>query len=225
MTELQEMLKALFTKETQEKVKSQFISGEEITSIENNDTSFRLLKTKADNINLELLIHAPIEYVEEQDILGLGKGRLQKTVMFFKPIGYFTKKKGIFSSTIEMTILKEFELVLNSLISENKISTHFKIHTLSLIENAVVAAFSMETAIRALKYQDDFGFMANGLYLDIYMSSEGVPQVFLDDKYGIEGPISAYKIKTMNTINPMVAYKEIFDRLHNMSLLSAFKRL
>jgi hypothetical protein len=225
MTSSQEAVKALFNKETQEKVKSQFKNGEEIISIDNYDLSFRLLKTKADNINLELLVNITIENSEEQDVLGLGAGRIQKTVMFFKPIGYFTQKKGIFSSTLEVTVLKEFENDLESLISENKISDSVKIHKLSLLENAVLSVFSMETAIRALKYKDDFGFMANGLYLDIYMSTEGVPQVFLNDKYEINGPLAAYNLKTTNTINPMVTYKEMFDRFHKMSLLSAFKRL
>ena len=95
---------------------------------------------------------------------------------------------------------------------------------LSLKENAVIAAFSIETIQQAQLYQDSSLF-SNGLKCDIYMSFDGFPQFYLDDQYGISEPIAAYLIKEQNTVNPTVQYKALFDKLSSMELLSAFKRV
>jgi hypothetical protein len=220
----QEMVMTLFTKDTLDKVKKQFSSGTEKVPVDSFDMSFRLFKPKADNINLELLIQMPIETGEEQDIPGIGKGRMQKTVMFFKPIGYFIQKKGIFSNDLEVTVVKEFENDLDFLIKNNQVPSNIKTHKLSLEENAILASFSMEAAVRAEKYEDD-SFFANGLYCDIFMTFDGYPQVFLDDRHGLSGPIAAYLIREKKSVNPMIEYKELFDRFNSMSLMTAFKRL
>jgi len=224
VTPTQEMVMTLFTKDTLDKVKKQFSNGTEIVPVDSFDMSFRLFKPKADNINLELLIQMPIETGEEQDFPGIGKGRMQKTVMFFKPIGYFKQKKGIFSNDLEVTVVKEFENDLDFLIKNNQVPSNIKTHKLSLEENAVLASFSMEAAVRAQKYEDD-SFFANGLYCDIYMTFDGYPQVFLDDRHGLNGPIAAYLLKEQNSVNPMIQYKELFDKFHSMSLMTAFKRI
>lgn len=224
MTPTQEMVMTLFTKDTLDKVKKQFSNGTEIVPVDSFDMSFRLFKPQTDNINLELLIQMPIETGEEQDIPGIGKGRMQKTVMFFKPIGYFKQKKGIFSNDLEVTVVKEFENDFDFLIKNNQVPSNIKTQKLSLEENAVLASFSMEAAIRAQKYEDD-SFFANGLYCDIFMTFDGYPQVFLDDRHGLNGPIAAYLLREQNSVNPMIQYKELFDKFHSMSLMTAFKRL
>jgi hypothetical protein len=224
MTPRQEMVMTLFTKTTIDKVKEQFKNGDEITSVDSFDISFRLFKPTPNFINLELLIQTPIEAGEEQYIQGIGRGRLEKSVMFFKPIGYFTQKKGFLTTELEVTILKEFENDLDYLLNSGKISSNIKIHKLTLEENAVLAAFSMEAANNAQKYEDA-SFIANGLYCDIFMTFEGFPQVFLDDRYGLNGPIAAYLIKEQNSVKPIVRFKELFDKFYAMSLLTAFKRL
>ena len=144
--------------------------------------------------------------------------------MFFKPIGFFSQKKGFLSNDIEVTVLKEFENDLEELRNAKKIPNNIKTHKLSLTENAVIAAFSMETAIQAKKYED-VSFIANGLACDIFMAFEGFPQVFLDDRYGLEGPIAAYQIRDQNSINPIIRYKELFEKFHSMSLLSVVKNI
>ena len=93
MTITQEMVSVLFDKETIEKVKNQFSNNTEIVSVEANDMTFRLFKTKLQNINLELLTTDD-------------KG------MYFKVIGYYCDyvKGGFFSSDkLNVIILKEFE--------------------------------------------------------------------------------------------------------------------
>jgi hypothetical protein len=105
MTPRQEMVMTLFTKTTIDKVKEQFKNGDEITSVDSFDISFRLFKPTPNFINLELLIQTPIEAGEEQYIQGIGRGRLEKSVMFFKPIGYFTQKKESIHKSVSSKIL------------------------------------------------------------------------------------------------------------------------
>lgn len=224
MTPSQEMVLTLFTKETINKVKEQFKKGTEIISNESFDMSFRLFKPTKNYINLELLIQMPIENGEAQDVPEIGRGRMQTTVMFFKPIGFYSQKKAFLSNDIEVTVVKEFENDLNYLIKAGKVPSTIKIHKLTLEENAVLAAFSMEALINAQKYQDA-SFIANGLFCDIFMTLEGFPQVFLDDRHGLNGPLAAYLLREQNSVNPIVQYKEHFDKFNRMSLMTAFKRL
>lgn len=224
MTPSQESVMTLFTKETIKKVKEQFKNGKEIVPNESYNMSFRLYRPNSNIINLELLIQMNAEKGEVQDIPGIGHGRMLKTVMFFKPIGFFNVKKGIFANDIEVTVVKEFENDLDTLLRTGNISSNIKIHKLTLEENAVLAAFSMEALLKAQKYEDE-SFFANGLYCDIFMTFDGYPQVFLDDRYGLDGPIAAYLLKEQNSINPIVKYKKIFDEFYSKSLMTAFKQI
>lgn len=224
MTPTQEMVMTLFTKDTLDKVKEQFRNGTEILPVDSFDMSFRLFKPTANNINLEMLIQMPIETGEEQNIPGIGMGRMQKTITFFKPIGFFQQTTSTFSNDLEVTVLKEFENDLTFLKNNNQVPSEITTHTLSLEENAVLASFSMEAALRAQKYEDD-SFIANGLHCDIFMTFDGYPQVFLDDRHGLNGPIAAYLLREKNSVNPMIQYKESFDKFHSMSLMTAFKQL
>ncbi len=224
MTPMQEIVMTLFTKETINKVKEQFKNGMKIVSNDSFDMSFRLFKPTPNYINLELLIQMPIETGEVQDLPGIGRGRLQTTVMFFKPVGFFEQKKGFFSTDIEVTVVKEFEEELDYLIKIGKVPSKIKSHKLTLEENAVLAAFSMEALNNAEKYEDT-SFVANGLYCDIFMAFGGYPQFFLDDIHGLNGPIAAYLLREQDTVNPVVQYKKIFDKFYSMSLMTAFKGL
>jgi hypothetical protein len=165
----------------------------------------------------------PVEAGVEQDFPGIGQGHLQKTIMYLKPIGFYTQTKGFLSNNIEITIVKEFENDFDFLIRNAKIPSSIKVQKFSLEENAVLAAFSMEALIHARKYEDS-SFFENGLYCDIFMTLEGYPQVFLDDRHGLQGPIAAYLIREKNSINPVVKYKQLFDRFQSMSLMTAFKK-
>lgn len=222
MTATQEMVSTLFTPAIIKEVKKQFKDGTERVPIDNLGMSFRLFHSKHGNINLELLIQMPVEEGDYQNIEGFGRGRIQKNVMFFKPIGFFSLKKGFFSNKLEVTILKEFEKDFNILLQDGKIPSSIKVNKLTLQENAVLAAFSMEAYKKAEKYEDS-SFLANGLYCDIFMTFDGYPQVFLDDRHGIDGPIAAYLLREKNTINPIMEYQQIFDIFSDMSLLTALK--
>lgn len=221
MTATQEMLISLLTKETLDKVNKQFINSVTgIIHIEIDGLDYRLFKPTATNINLEILNTMSFDFSETQNIPGIGRGSTGKSIMYYLPIGYFTQIKGI----PELTVVKAFENDIDYLINNNKLSLPIKINKLSLKENALLAAFSIESATRAEKYEDA-SYTANGLFCDIYMCSDGFPQVFLDDRHGLSGPIAAYLIKEKNMVNPITDYKELFDKFNSMGLLTAFKIL
>ncbi len=222
MSPTQEMVMTLFTKETIDKVKNQFINGPKILPVDSFDMSFRLFKPSPENINLEILVQTTVSNEGEADFGELGRGQIKSAMTFFKPIGFFTLKKGSSSNEIEITVVKEFENELDTLIRNGDITPSNNIHKLSLRENAVLAAFSMETYLEARKYEDA-SLQANGLFIDIYMTFEGQPQIFLDDRHNLSGPIGIYFLREHNTINPIVEYKELFDKFSSMELLTAFK--
>ena len=221
MSPTQEMLISLLTKETLDKVNKQFInSGTSIIHFEIDGLGYRLFKPTETNINLEFLNTMPFGFSETQNIPGIGIGRTGKSIMYYLPIGYFTQSIG----NHEFTVVKAFENDMDYLINNNKISMPIKINKLSLEENALLAAFSIESAARAEKYEDA-SYTANGLFCDIYMCSDGFPQVFLDDRHGLRGPIAAYLIREENMVKPITTYKKLFDKFNSMGLLTAFKKL
>jgi hypothetical protein len=198
MTVTEEFTETLFSNETIEKVKAQFISGTEIISVDKYDMNFRLLLV-GETINLELF----------------GSGSFGH---YFKPIGFYDKNLNIY-------ILREFENDFESLVEKGEVSNIFSAKKLSLEQNAVIGAFSMETLIQAQQLKDS-SFLSNGLNFDIFITLDGDPQVFLDDKYNISDPIAIYFLKTQNkSINPTVVFKELFDENNRKQLLSAFKTI
>ena len=218
-----EIVKTFIYKDTIETVKKLFKSNVDRTPIKSHDLQFRLIKPTNYNVNLEIFTEIKLECSEEEVDLGsMGKGIKFKTVSFFKPIGYYCLKKGLFSNSVGLTIVKEYEDSLDFLIKNKKVPSTIKINKLPLRHNALIAAFSKESRIEASKNEDRFSFFANGLILDIYMSEDGYPQVFLDDKYGIEGAIAKYRLYDKpGGIDPITKYKELFDSLYEMRLFTS----
>ena len=232
MTIAQEMVSVLFDKATIEKVKNQFSNNTEIVSVEANDMTFRLFKTKLQNINLELLTTDD-------------KG------MYFKVIGYYCDyvKGGFFSSDkLNVIILKEFEEDFKKLNNINK--QNLNILFLSLKENALIGAFARETIQKVdIMYnqmkiemldQEINGFKqfahyapsfdkslnVNGLNIDLLFSFEGFPQCYLDDDYNVEGAIAVYiKDERGLKLNPTIEYMKDFEKFHKMGLFSAFNSI
>jgi hypothetical protein len=221
----QEIVLTLFKKETMKAVGRLYKSNKDRTPIESSNITFRLFKPSDYNINLEVLITMKIEGSEKEVDLGaMGKGKEFETISYFKPVGYYTiSKKKLFSNVFEITLLGEYEEAYSILKEKDLIDLNIKTNTLTLMENAAIAAFSKEARIEAFKNKESFSFTANGLILDIYMSNEGYPEVFLDDKYGLKGAIAKYKLYDKPaSLKPIINYKEIFDKFHKMSLFTAW---
>ena len=223
-----DILKALFNSSVIESVKNQFTNGKEKVSIESNDMSFRLHMVNGININFEFLLriddgtktHSYEKVIES----GLEYTIGPTEVWFYKPVGFFTLNNHSNSLDIEFTIIKEFENDLEFLLHNNDLSINIPIKKLSLEENGVLAAFSMETMVRAEKKIDD-SLIANGLQCDIYISEDGFPQVFLDDKYGFlsQNPIAIYFYNGPNTANAMMNNLHVWKKLKSMNLMTLYK--
>jgi len=198
MTVTEQFTKTLFLNDTIEKVQAQFKSGTEIIPVDQFDMNFRLLLV-GETINLELLAAGPFGH-------------------YFKPIGFYDKNLNIY-------LLREFENDFDSLVKKWEISNPKSAKKLTIEQNAVIGAFSMESLIQAQQLSDS-SFMANGLNFDIFITLDGDPQIFLDDKYNISDPIGLFFLRTQNkSINPTVVFKQLFDEFTNKQLLSAFKTI
>lgn len=222
LTVTEQFTKTLFLENTIQKVREQFANGTEILPIDEFDMNFRLLLV-GETVNLELL----------------ATGQLGN---YFKPIGFYDKNLNVY-------LLKEFEADFESLKTKNDIPHNLQVKTLSLRENAVIGAFSMDVIISVLQVLNELnekGFepefrdgimipanlrydrqlVANGLNSELIMTFEGYPQFNLDDEYGLNGAIGAYIPNGQGlSINPIVEYKELFDKFARMKLLSAYNRI
>lgn len=247
MTIQEEMQLALFNPDVIQKVKSLFSDNKEIVTIDLPNMSCRLFKSKRGNINIETQSRISLPQGNSQ-LKNLGKVDFHKTVVFFKPFGFYSKTP---TGELIVNIINEFSKEYESLNAYNKFQTNLLTRKLSLEENAVIAAFSQETFFFAdlifeellekgfdpefvdgrmipgnLRY--DKKLTSNGLDCELLMSFDGYPQFFLDDKYGFGGQaIGAYlkkdlKIKTID-ICPTLPFKDLFDKFNLMGLLTAFK--
>lgn len=256
MTTNQEIVATLITEQTLYYVNEQFDRRDEFVDIESFGMKFRLHNPTTRNINLELAVRLPIETGGEREVVnipGLGEGIIQPEIEYYKPIGFYTNPnfKDYETDILDLYILREFEEEFNLLSGLHNIPTNVSVHYLSLSENAVIAAFSMETYQKAMKIfeeislkgfknevnlklkrstpswmQFDKQFFTNGFNVELLMSFNGFPQFFLDDEYELKGPIAAYLENPDGSINlnPIIEYKELFDKLHSMALLSGCKR-
>ncbi len=147
---------------------------------------------------------------------------VQDMAKYFKPIGIY--KISPDSSKVTITILKEFEEDYQLLKRNNAIRGEHEVKMLTLKENAVIVAFSMDAVVEARAMKDD-AFFLNGFDIEIIMTSgpNSYPQIFMHDKYNLSGPIGAYFAQGPHTLNPTMEYKRIFDDFEAKSLLSAFK--
>ncbi|WZL88260.1 hypothetical protein VS868_11695 [Salinimicrobium sp. 3283s] len=231
MKTTQGIVSVLFEYDTLKKAKAQFKSGAEKTPIDSQDLSFRLLKTKYGNINLELLCR-------------------DNSGMYFKPVGFYEFEKGGFFSSgkLVVTVLNEFQEDYNSW-SGTVPKNVLKVKFMNIRESGIIAAFSRET-IETVKemyrlktkglpqsvidqigpfphlhaMQFDKSLNSNGLNIDLLFSMEGFPQCFLDDDYGVQGAFGAYfKNDNGYSLNPIIEHKTNYNKFYRMGLLSAYK--
>src|SRR5690606_503359 len=116
----EKFVKTLFLPDTVKAVSKQFKSNTDIVPIDAFETSFRLLKTNANTINLEYLVVS------------------SNSPKYFKPVGFYT-------NNLTLTVLNEYQADLSKLKERGDILKTITINTLDLKSEAVIAAFSMET--------------------------------------------------------------------------------
>ena len=214
MTALQQILHVIGGNDTLKLANELLKSPNDVKIFEAFDITFRLIKTQFRNINLEILAQITIESGEELDVFGMS-GRSEKRITFFKAISFYEQEGEI----LKLTVLKEFYDEYSSLSASTYL---IPAQQLSLAENALIAAFSKEAYYAAIKEQDT-SILINGLKVDFFMSFEGLPQSFLDDSYGLIGPIGVYEFcEDFTEARPMVQYKHFFDEFAQMGLLTMF---
>ena len=154
-----------------------------------------------------------------------------------QPIGYFTWESGLFSKKISVNILNEFESIVNIMFNNGEISTTLKIKKLSFIQNAIIGGFSMDTFIEVeeiysgMEKNNSLGvseydkkITVNGIEMNLLMSFDGFPQIFVADNSNKFIPIGAFPKSSGNiSCNPAQVYDADFWKFHSMGLLSAFK--
>lgn len=223
MTIIQQMVLTMFSEHTLTTVKMMFQTNDKVKPIEGYDISFRLVMINDNSINFEFGYNTP---------LGI----------YYKPIGYFNRN-------MQSYLINEFENTFTYLSINELLEIDILPMALSLRENAVIAAFSIDTLLEVLKtfqeisvkgYKAEFidGIMIppnlrydkktiiNGLKSELIMTYEGYPQFFVDDNYNINGAIGAYRLMNGKIkIDPIVDFSADHDKLYARSLLSAFKSL
>lgn len=217
-----EILKYVLTDDIIEKVKQLINSNDRIIYLNHYESEYRLLKSEYGNINFEIPIELLLNKNNELITNTITDTTPFKILFYYKPICYFDFS---IENRLTMSILKEYEedllfLIDNGLKKDNKLF----IKRLSLKENAVIASFTKEASLYAEQIKD-ISFVSNGLNCDIYLTRWGdIPQVFLDDKYDLTGPIAAYLNNNgQKSANPIIEYQDLYNKLLSMGLLSVFK--
>lgn len=143
-------------------------------------------------------------------------------VKFYKPIGFYNRH-------LELTILNEYCIIVEELKNSGLIRRDIHYKTLSLINNSIIAAFSMETCLNAKKFVD-CSIISNGLEIDLLLTYDReYVQSFLNNKYHVDGILGAY-MKVIEdeddlSLNPSIEHKKTFDFLYRKQLLTAYNRL
>lgn len=232
-TPQQEMLLTLVDLETLKKISQ--VSGTTALPLEKYNMSFVLRSYVPDIVNLELTSI----YTHKS------KSGKASTVTFQKPIGFYKKING--GGGVEIYALNEYFAEYEKLKQTGTLS-NISIKNLSLSQNALIGAFAIETYLHVtdifenynpsgerMKFNSALGIHVptfsghdksitiNGLDADLLMSNEGIPQFFLDDKYGTSSPFAGY-INQNGNINysfPTELAQE-FNRLQSMHLFTMF---
>lgn len=219
-------IRAIASKEAAECAKAIFNGSTKRYSIELFDISFSLFQPIADGpVNFEVLVQQRKEGPpEEINVPNYGQGMVNDVFYYLKPLGYFNSWPSDEFTADDITIFYELQETGQNMCRSGEISSQKHFCFLSLEKNALMGAFSMDIVERAKLYRDS-KIRANGLDFDILISFDGYPQSFLNDKYGVNGPIGAYPIRELGTVNPMTKYKSLYDELERQALFSAFKSI
>lgn len=217
MTLTQEIVTTLFLPDVIQQAKKQVKAGVESSDAERYDIPFRLFRVDNETVNLEISMRRMYGVPRTGPM-----GMVQDMAMYFKPVGVY--KISPDSNKVTITILKEFEEDYHLLKRNNAINGEHEVKMFTLKENAVITAFSMDVYVEAKAKKDD-AFFRNGFDIEIIMTVEpdSYPQIFMHDKYNLNGPIGAYFAQGPYSLNPTFEYKRIFDDFKIKGLLSALK--
>jgi hypothetical protein len=169
-----------------------------------------------------------LEYVEEmlspivRNEYDLSLGRRVRTgslIQFYKPIGFYNKY-------LELTLVNDAYNQVEKLKDIGLMTGVSQAKRLSLTDNGMIGALSMETALNAKKMKD-FKIVSNDMDIELWMTHDNeYIQSYLDDKYGNPNVLCAYKkIKGDEDdldLCPAIEYKTQYDNLYHKRLLTVY---
>jgi hypothetical protein len=222
MNIIQEHISTLLAEETIKKVKAQFQSGTEVLNLDSYGSNYRLKKYSAGNIVLQTTVMVDFGSNNKTDNEDALFGEISKTIMVQKPVGFYSISKSN-SAEIEITILKEYEKEFEIIELNSKVKFPCKVTRMSLLENAIIASFSLEAGTKACQFEDASMFV-NGFKIDFYRTTEQLPgiNIFLDNSYGFKECVASYRVLPNGSVDTGCYDIPLFHHLIKMGLLSGF---
>lgn len=179
-------------------VKEAFGSSQEISPIDCDFGSFRLLRVNQDTINLEYLLSTQFGHTFEVSAQFLKDGRIVLPHEFFEEHKY---SHGISSFTGS------------------------GIFGFSMLNNALIAAFSLKSLMIVMEGMDAKEYI-NGLEMEYFVVEPGELNIYAHDRYGLD-PNRALAIgKLINgqlSMDPINIYASQYQYLVDLKLLSLYK--
>lgn len=220
LTDIEEMIKAFLTFETQQMVSRLFQLNKQALFPISKELPLYLCLVDNDTVNFEFVNQILSPIFNDKFDSSLGRVVRQGTlVKFYKVFGYYNRN-------LELTVLNEFEPQFNDLKVKGLVDANLKTKKMPLLDSAMIGALSMETALQAKKFRDS-KVTSNGIELDLLMTYDNeYIQAFLDDKYGVQDAICAYlRVEGDDddlNLMPTMEHKSRFDRLYQSRLLTAY---
>lgn len=213
------LAKALFETETIHQAKLLYTSEKQRQGLRINDSDFRLYKTEIGTINLEYLTF--YEVGERRNSFNdlLGNVIESRMIGYFQPIGFYTfENQTLESITYLNEILEPLEILVDNCLIDDTII----IRELSLSNNAIIGAFSIQGYFQGIKGIDT-KFRANELDFEIFISESDQPIAWLDDKYDFLQGICIYPNMEGGPVDVVTMLKEEFDQLEPYELFNLSK--
>jgi hypothetical protein len=183
------------------------------------ETSIFLCLTEANTVSLEFVHHVMSPAIKENYDTSLGKFvRTSHLEKFYKPIGFYDKSQ-------QLTLVKEFENEVSTLMSAGLIPLQ-NFNRMPLLDNALIGALSKECVLQAKQFKDS-SIEANGLKIDLLMTHDNeYIQSYLDDSYGVQNALCAYQRVIGDDddvkLNPTFEHKARYDSLYKKRLLTVY---
>ncbi len=179
-------------------VRRAFTASTEITPIDCDFGTFRLLRVNDDTINLEYLLSTRFGSTSEVAAQFKKDGRIHLPHEFFEE---FINSRGIVGLTGSGIL------------------------GFSMLNNALIAAFSLKSCVIVAEDIDAKEYI-NGLQMEYYVVEPGELNIYANDRYGLD-PNRALAIGNIQdnqvSINPTDFYLSQYEYLVNMKMLSIYK--
>lgn len=193
-----EILDYSLNETTKSAVKIAFNSRQEISPIDCDFGSFRLLKINDQVINLEYLISTQFGHTFEVAAQFNKDGRIALPHEFFEEFRMSRGTSGFLNHGVV---------------------------GFSILNNALIAAFSLKSLVIVAEGRDAKEYI-NGLEMEYYLIEPGELNIYAHDRYGLDPNRALAVGKALNgqfSMEPINIYASQYEYLVNLKLLSLYK--